>query len=982
MNLLLQLRKICNHVFLMPGGVPEPYYINEDVVGGSGKLLMLDRMLPRLKANGHRVLLFSQFTSMLDILEDYCELRGYSYVRLDGETNRVKRRLDVRRFNAPKTSLFIFLISTRAGGLGLNLASADTVILYDSDWNPQVDLQAMERAHRIGQRKPVRVYRLVCRGSVEERIVLRAEKKLFLNAMVAETDPDEMMNEHVDGSTSDGIAEALGIGGGTAMSKAELASLIRFGANAVFESVSQGVQVSDAELHTMLELDGRDKVPVSSTASSSSMSASSSSSESASAVEGQPGSDSQGETTFADNSFVERLEKLQEVDLRQLGNTVFAKKTKKVKVASVDESNIIQTNDFEPAKRNRKERIVMVDGKGTGYGGAVPMLAEHMDQPANEVPVHSSVSTKSRQWDHFQFCGFCGKSKGCDTFARCAHCPRAFHPPCMEQFGLQRGTGGMFICPHHKCVFCYRSTAAAGGMLFRCTGCLTAYCEDCLPQDEIESVGRSRELEYLGYDSKQSYYIKCPACCTAENVKAQGIIGVIEDLVEVVEEPQQVEPVAATKSSGSKKPSSKSLTKELAAAAAIDEYTISESSDVNDMGAEAGGDMAEGDVSGELNADGATTDAGSEGANTGDAVDPSERAESVGQPAAEEEPEPVEEPPQLLPSQMMRMIWVEYPDSEEERQKKKRQKELEREEARRKAAEARALSKQRKADAQAAADAADKRRSNRLTETTTTTPVSAKKTPSKADPKSSSKSSKSPHSAGSPAKSANRSSSRFKKNEASEEDEVEDEDESEEEEEEVAVVTPKKSSKRSAKKQSVETDDEEEDADTEAETSTRKRARHTSSEKKGKSTKKAAVSYDEEDEDEEVVAPSSSSKSSSKKRKSSAAMASPPASPKKSPSKLQDKNGSSSKKSSPAAANGKRGKVTAEAASPNSKKKQSKKPVESESESESEAESEANGEPMDMTEAALTLLTHPITESNGELMQALMLIQSKVDTGK
>ena len=95
---------------------------------------MLDRMLPMLRRNGHRVLIFSQFTSMLDLLEDYCELREYPFVRLDGETNRVKRRLDCRRFNAPRSPLFIFLISTRAGGLGLNLATADTVILYDSDW--------------------------------------------------------------------------------------------------------------------------------------------------------------------------------------------------------------------------------------------------------------------------------------------------------------------------------------------------------------------------------------------------------------------------------------------------------------------------------------------------------------------------------------------------------------------------------------------------------------------------------------------------------------------------------------------------------------------------------------------------------------------------------------------------------------------------------------------------------------------------------
>jgi len=155
MNLLLQLRKVCNHTYLMPDGEPNPYEITDAIVDGSGKLKILDRILPKLKGDGHRVLIFSQFTSMLDILEEYLDLRQHAYVRLDGETNRVQRRLDVRRYNATKSNLFVFLISTRAGGLGLNLASADTVILYDSDWNPQVDLQAMERAHRIGQTKPV-----------------------------------------------------------------------------------------------------------------------------------------------------------------------------------------------------------------------------------------------------------------------------------------------------------------------------------------------------------------------------------------------------------------------------------------------------------------------------------------------------------------------------------------------------------------------------------------------------------------------------------------------------------------------------------------------------------------------------------------------------------------------------------------------------------------------------------------------------------
>ena len=189
----------------------------------------------------------------------------------------------------------------------------------------------------------------------------------------------------------------------------------------------------------------------------------------------------------------------------------------------MDDANIIPLGeDAEQVKRSRKERIVMVDGRGTGYGGAVPMLAENMSATA-AVPI-AAARAKTRQWDHFKFCGFCGKSKLSETMSRCAHCPRVFHGHCMQENDLQR-SAGMFVCPHHKCAHCYRNTASAGGMLFRCTGCLTAYCEDCLPQDEIESLGRCRDLEELGYDSKQSYYISCPACCVADNVRASGIDG-------------------------------------------------------------------------------------------------------------------------------------------------------------------------------------------------------------------------------------------------------------------------------------------------------------------------------------------------------------------------------------------------------------------------------------------------------------------------
>jgi SWI/SNF-related matrix-associated actin-dependent regulator of chromatin subfamily A member 5 len=551
MNILLQLRKICNHSYLLPHVAPDPYQVTEEIVSGSGKLLMMDRMLPALKEDNHRVLIFSQFTSMLDILEDYCELRDYSYVRLDGETNRVKRRLDVRRFNAKNSSLFIFLISTRAGGLGLNLASADTVILYDSDWNPQVDLQAMERAHRIGQIKPVRVYRLICRGSVEERMIARAEKKLFLNAMVGEIDPDQQLSEHhKDGGGGEGgssnsndadsdVMEALGIGG-TAMSKGELASLIRFGANAIFESEnSLKNQLSDDELFILLERDGRDKPQ------RKLLNGSSSEGRMGELVAADENIEESAEDAFEKAQAVlkDRMEMLKEVDLHQLGNIVYEKKK------TTDKNKLgFDAPEVLNEKRQRKERIVMVDGKGTGYGGSVPILSDNMDkeEPTKAVDTHDVLSGRGRQWIHRSFCTLCAKHIDIETAntsnnpnhaaVKCAHCPFLFHQRCAYEYGIIYGTkasgggggggAGMFICPHHRCTECNRPTASAGGLLFRCLGCLTAYCEDCLPQDEIESIGRCRDLEsQCGYHSKQAYYIKCPVCCKREGLKPTGVLG-------------------------------------------------------------------------------------------------------------------------------------------------------------------------------------------------------------------------------------------------------------------------------------------------------------------------------------------------------------------------------------------------------------------------------------------------------------------------
>ncbi|RKP40168.1 SNF2 family N-terminal domain-containing protein [Dimargaris cristalligena] len=184
---MMQLRKLCNHPYLFDYPVDPAtgdMAVNDHLIFSSGKLMLLDRLLPQLFARGHRVLVFSQFTRSLDILESYArDLRGWESCRIDGNVKQEDRRESISRFNTDK-SIPLFFLSTRAGGLGINLTAADTVILFDSDWNPQMDLQAQDRVHRIGQTKPVIIYRLITANSIEKAILDRANSKRKLEKLV------------------------------------------------------------------------------------------------------------------------------------------------------------------------------------------------------------------------------------------------------------------------------------------------------------------------------------------------------------------------------------------------------------------------------------------------------------------------------------------------------------------------------------------------------------------------------------------------------------------------------------------------------------------------------------------------------------------------------------------------------------------------------------------------------------------------------
>ncbi|KAJ3086274.1 hypothetical protein HK102_013351 [Quaeritorhiza haematococci] len=261
-SILTELRKICGHPYLfgvgpsmgrsfMGAGAQNSLYSHliqpqnlsteerhRALVEASGKLQLLRPMLVKLKQRGHRVLLFSQFKLVLDVLEEFLAGENLQYCRLDGDTPAATRQQMIDAYNSPNSDIFIFLLTTRTGGLGINLVTADTIIIYDdmliiwtkfpplsalpsfqntsqqrkADWNPHQDLQAMARAHRIGQEKPVLVYKLFTRNCVEERIIEIGKRKLVLDHLIVE----QMNAETVD--------------------KAELSSIIRFGAAALFAS--------------------------------------------------------------------------------------------------------------------------------------------------------------------------------------------------------------------------------------------------------------------------------------------------------------------------------------------------------------------------------------------------------------------------------------------------------------------------------------------------------------------------------------------------------------------------------------------------------------------------------------------------------------------------------------------------------------------------------------------------------------------------
>jgi SWI/SNF-related matrix-associated actin-dependent regulator of chromatin subfamily A member 5 len=478
MNLVMQLRKCCSHPYLLPQVAPDPYYLGDHIIRASGKFILLEKLLKHtVMEQGKKVLIFSGFTATLDYTEDFLSLisdhgQSFKHLRLDGSTARAKRNLDIRLFNQEASAYKVMLLSTRAGGLGINLTSAQDVIFLDEDWNPQITLQAEARAHRIGQTKPVTIYKLCTQGTVEEQMMGRIRKKLYLSAKITES----MRNIHTTHSTPKAnargrpsLADDM-----PQMDTTQLKTLVRRGAQALSHPDIDATEMASWDLTTMLAR-CRDK-PTDASA------------------------------THSDEDEARWLAAMERVECAVFDGKRYARQQAASAAADILPDTIARAD-----RRKGKNTTVMLDGYAVnkeslqcGDWEAVPTLA-------GKDPRLVDVKTERRVISaHEAHCLSCFESS--NGLLECRSCPRAFHAECLDPSFPLKWSG--FFCPQHTCSQCAKSTADAGGLIYRCRWCPSAWCEDCLDWNTADLLGDGLpEFEVLGEEGLSGgWYVVCGGC--------------------------------------------------------------------------------------------------------------------------------------------------------------------------------------------------------------------------------------------------------------------------------------------------------------------------------------------------------------------------------------------------------------------------------------------------------------------------------------
>lgn len=488
MNLLMQLRKCCSHPYLLPGVAPDPYYISDHIIRASGKFILLEKLLKHtVLEKNKKVLIFSGFTRTLDYTEDLLSIlsnygQHFKFLRLDGSTARAKRNLDIRLFNQETSEYKIMLLSTRAGGLGINLTSAQDVIFLDEDWNPQITLQAEARAHRIGQTKKVTIYKLCTQGTVEEQMMGRIRKKLYLSAKITES-MRNIHSEHTVLQKEKTIGRPSLADDMPQMDTSQLKTLIRRGAQTLSHSDIDATEMVLWDLDTMMKK-CRDR----------------------------PTDAAEALHSEADEekwlSVMERVE-----------CAIFDGKRYQRRLddkSKTTASNILPDTITREDRRKGKNTTVLVDGFAISKESmhcadweAVPTIA------GKDPRLADPVRGKRREFKHEENCLVCFDGVDSGHMVNCRSCPRGYHYDCLEPEYQSKVKGfAGFFCPQHACCECGKNTADAGGLIYRCRWCPQGFCEDCLDWNMTELIGDNLpEFELLGEEPMHGgFYIVCPSC--------------------------------------------------------------------------------------------------------------------------------------------------------------------------------------------------------------------------------------------------------------------------------------------------------------------------------------------------------------------------------------------------------------------------------------------------------------------------------------
>lgn len=490
----------------------------ETIIHCSAKMRYLDRELPRLQKEGHRCLIFSNFASVLDLLEGFCVLRGYSYERLDGTCSRVERELSLLRFNNASSSCFLFLITTSAGGVGLTLTGADTVFLFDANFNPQLDRQAADRAHRIGQTRDVHVYRLCLANTLEEYIREVSEYKASLGDMIVvhasgggTTIGHAGDTEGADGSTPTSTAGATSIdakSGTTPLTSPSISNSASFSSSRNVNFNFSGQEIRKfLEKHQQLS---RRRFEESA---------------------GCPGLFSPRDAPHNGPSAVEHTATLAGVINMNEDETPLITTTTTNSTFSSNPPSNLPTEDSSGSHTSEgvAEKKLVEELLSLERGNDREMLPYGSSRRQTDDTGVGGGGLAAPMQTHI--CFVCGeRMHKMEPLYHCSTCPKAYHAECVGEPKPKPGYGVAqrhWTCPRHRCFTCDKVAVSSDGAIFMCYGCPRAYCFDCLPSFFLELEDKGEELRYVhrtyeGMEKegvrvrKSCYYLECLHCAGVE----------------------------------------------------------------------------------------------------------------------------------------------------------------------------------------------------------------------------------------------------------------------------------------------------------------------------------------------------------------------------------------------------------------------------------------------------------------------------------